>query len=276
MNPRKQSVTISSLAFLSLATFATDCTRQVRLPLGDNRPVEENVLGEGGVTREGVAGVDISGVADSGVARECQMTNLTRRCRCRQDGKIVFGRQTCDGMGRWRQCECAEIPETIIEADSAINEPAENKGNVTFNWDEGVSTEGNCVAGVYVGAFNCELKWDTLPVGFVTGPVSFTLEQSPSGEFLVIQDGTLDGQTDSGLSFTSRLTGSLDCSTDLFHAEVAEGSYGIPPFVFGTFDGTLDAPLDRDTQTLTGAWSLYDELMPTMPCEGPWNAVRQP
>ncbi len=271
MNPRQRSSAVYWFALLSVATFETGCTKQERLHLGDNRPVSGVVL-----RGDGSAESDNSFAVDSAAEPACPMKNLTRRCECRQDGRTVFGRQTCDGMGRWSQCECAEIPETVIETDSAIDEPRENKGNVTFNWDEPVAVEGDCVAGTYVGAFTCEMRWDTLPVGFVTGPVSFTLEQSPSGEFLLIQDGTLTGQTDFGIVFTSHLTGSLDCSTDSFQAQVSEGVYGMPPLLFGTFAGTLEAPLDRTTQTLAGTWSLYDEWNPTMPCTGPWNAVRQP
>jgi hypothetical protein len=273
MNFLKQAATVSWLVFFSITIFITGCRRQDRLPLGDNRPVVDDVFGG-----DKVAEVTDSVAADTGVPQECPIENLTRRCQCEKDGNTVFGRQTCDEMGRWGQCECAELPETIIfiEADDEIGEPQENRGNVTFSWEQTIPASGECVAGVYVGAFTCEMKWDTLPVGYVTGPVSFTLEQSPSGEFLVIEDGTLTGQTDFGIIFTSHLTGSLDCSADSFRATVLDGVYGVPPLMIGTFAGTLEAPLDRSSQTLAGTWSLYDEWNPEMPCTGPWDAVRQP
>ncbi len=126
--------------------------------------------------------------------------------------------------------------------------------------------------------FTCELDLgDGFVVGTVSGSVAFTLEQSASGEFLVIRDGTLTGQEDFyGVMFDSPLTGSLDCATNTFHAEV-DGTYGSMGLVMGTIGGTLDAQLDRTTQTLTGTWGVFgSSFASTIPCEGPWNAIKQP
>ncbi len=179
-------------------------------------------------------------------------------------------------MGRWSHCECAEISGTIADTDSAIIEPADNKGNERFTWKKTTPATGECAAGVYAGWFSCEVTWVDLPIRSITGPVSFTLEQSPSGEWLLIGDGTLTGQADFGMEFAASLSGSLDCSTDTFQAQLWNGIYGLPGLMLGSFLGTLEALLDRPRQTLTGTWSLYGELHPTVPCVGPWSAARQP
>lgn len=168
------------------------------------------------------------------------------------------------------------VPVRDAGAPAALSSSSEKPydPNVKFDWPESVPSTGACLPGTYTGQFTCVLNpGGIFPPGTVTGPVTFQLQQSSSGEFLEIKDGTLTGQT-TGVTFTSPLGGKLDCSKNTFHADATNGTFGVPPFS-GTFAGTLDGKLDRPTQTLTGTWSLT-ATGSNLPCIGPWSAVRQP
>jgi hypothetical protein len=142
---------------------------------------------------------------------------------------------------------------------------------VGFDWPDTVPQQGTCAPGVYEGRFNCELSggFFIFPLAF-TGPVRFTLERSANGEFLEITDGLLEGDAE-GILFTSELAGQLDCTTNAFEADAIDGTY-TGAFANGTFTGTLEAELDRQTQTLSGTWALTAEGQ--APCVGPWSATR--
>lgn len=147
---------------------------------------------------------------------------------------------------------------------------------------------GKCLPGTYTGTFSC-----TVDMGFgikteYTGPVSFVLTSSPSGEFLEISNGTLGG-TGNGIPFMADLNGKLDCTTNEFSATTANGTYIILIFS-GQFSGSLDGRLDRLTQTLAGMWTLVPLLGGTatggasgaggaaaqpFTCPGTWSVVRQ-
>lgn len=168
------------------------------------------------------------------------------------------------------------VPVRDAGAPLPMSAPAETPydPSVKFDWPESAPSTGACLPGTYTGQFTCVLNpGGIFPPGTVTGPVTFELAQSSSGEFLEIKNGTLTGQT-TGVTFTSPLGGQLDCSTNGFHADATNGTFGVPPFS-GTFAGTLDGKLDRPTQTLTGTWSLT-ATGSNLPCVGPWSAVRQP
>ena len=142
--------------------------------------------------------------------------------------------------------------------------------DVAFTWPEADPTLV-CRPGTYTGRFNCQMSaGGPFPTGPYEGPVSFLLRQSANGEFLEIENGTLRG-TVAGLllEFTADLVGRLDCRTDQFRANVANGV-----FFGGTFSGTLEGKLERRTQTVTGAWNMGVPLGP--PCIGPFSVVRSP
>lgn len=166
--------------------------------------------------------------------------------------------------------ETADAEASPATTSSAAPSPASSYDpNIVFDWPEAKAQSGNCLAGQYVGQFSCEMDpGGALPSGLVTGPVSFTLQESLAGEFLEITTGALSGLA--GLvQFQSTLDGKLDCTTDSFHAVCIDGMY-----FGGTFSGTLEGSLDRATQTLSGTWAMATAGVP--PCIGQWSVVHTP
>lgn len=256
-----------TVLLLVAAVASVGCSAQERVSLGDNSPVRAG---------SGAEQSETDPAADAGSGPACPTTNETRACQCETDGGVVPGRQSCYGAGIWGPCECSGAPSTLVGTGGEIGDPSGNRGTALFDWERTTPEGGDCSAGVYRGEFTCEI--DTtgglFPPGVVTGPIEFTLEESPEGEFLVLSEGTLVGLTTFGLNFSCNLAGTLDCSTNVFHADAVNGVYGVPPFG-GTFGGTLDAQLNRVTQTLNGEWALTAVGM-TVPCIGPWSVVLQP
>ena len=258
----------SSLAVCAALFMATGCSPEARVSLGDNSPVQAG---------SGADQSQTGPVADAGSGPDCRIANETRACRCPADGGEVPGRQTCYGAGVWGACECSRVPSTIVAPGGETGDPPANKGGALFDWERTTPSGGDCSPGVYVGEFSCEIDTSggLFPPGLVTGPIEFKLEESTSGEFLVLSEGTLTGITTFALTFTCNLEGTLECSNNLFHADAVDGVYGTPPFG-GTFGGTLDAQLNRVTQTLNGEWALVADTYADVPCIGPWNATLQP
>ncbi len=260
---------LATTCLLAALALASGCSAQQRASLGNNDPVQAGSGAEGSAT-------DPTPEADSGPA--CPSANLTRACQCPTQSGNLPGRQTCYGAGIWGPCECSGASSTIIGSGGETGDPSANRGTALFEWERTRPEGGDCTAGVYRGDFTCEIDTSggLFPPGVVTGPIEFTLEESANGEFLVLSEGTLVGLTTFGLNFSCNLEGTLDCSTNLFHAEAVDGVYGVPPFG-GTFGGTLDAQLNRVTQTLNGEWALAEHgAYASIPCIGPWSAVLQP
>ena len=142
---------------------------------------------------------------------------------------------------------------------------------VHFMWPESPPQHGMCAGGFYVGSFSCTLDNGsfTFPI---EGKVDFTLTQSTGSEFLVIEDGLLEGLF-GVVTFRADLAGQLDCGANHLEANASNGVFVAPPFI-GAFDGVLAGDLDRSTQTLSGHWSLASTGIP--PCVGEWKATRQP
>ena len=147
---------------------------------------------------------------------------------------------------------------------------------------------GKCRPGTYQGQFTCDVATLLGKLTF-SGPVSFTLAASPSGEFLEISNGTLQANANGGIPIMADLSGKLDCSTNELHASTMNGMATILIFA-QTFFGVLDGHLDRLTETLTGTWTLTPELGApgsggasgaggaaglTYGCMGTWSVARQ-
>jgi hypothetical protein len=96
---------------------------------------------------------------------------------------------------------------------------------------DATSDFSKCRAGTYTGTFECKIATDGsnpfLPGGFeISGPVSFTLEASEQlNEFsLVIKSGALEAAANLFFGIRANLEGSLDCFTDEFRADFADGA----------------------------------------------------
>lgn len=151
--------------------------------------------------------------------------------------------------------------------------------NATFDWPETAPGDGSlCQPGTYVGTFTC--VYADLGIT-LEGPVTLQFEKSMDGEFLDLADAKLDG-VGGVFGFSAQLAGRLDCTTLQFSAEVTTGVYGVgfpdlPPS--GTFTGTLQGALDRDTAQLEGEWALLSDLAAISSsgdCVGPWTAGLKP
>jgi hypothetical protein len=156
--------------------------------------------------------------------------------------------------------------------------------SIHFDWPQTTPMAGQCRPGTYSGTFQCSLG-NALAPSF-SGPVTFTLSESPSGEFLEISNGTLQLMANGAITSMSDLTGRLDCNTNEFHANVENGMTNI--LFFSKFVGRLDGRLDRLTETLTGTWTLAADLgnfpngtvpdsgtTPLFGCTGTWSVTRQ-
>lgn len=269
---RKHADAVLWFASLSVATFVNGCREQDRLLLGDNRPVADSML-----VGDAVAAVDSSAPVDTSVPRECPMENLTRRCVCRQDGKIVFGRQTCDDMGGWSHCECVDIPETIIvvENDSAISDPKENKEYLEFDWQRSAPTsDATCEPGYYSGGYTGGYlsSANALVAVPVFGDLQFELYQQLKGEFLEIRDGIMQGNALLFFPFTAAIKGTLDCSTGYLDGTVS-GSYIIAIDTY-SFQGQFRAKYDQFNRAFVdGVWSVTEPDLFTSAYPDPPEAI---
>ncbi len=152
-----------------------------------------------------------------------------------------------------------------------------------FDWTESLPGQGTCKPGKYTGTFMCDYKQDgpdggaapdASVIAMVSGPVTLTLQKSMSGEFLEISDGKLDGVAMGVISFSSMLSGRLDCTTLKFSAKAVMGSYALGGLLpLGTFDGSLIGMFDTQTLTLKGEWALKAGAGS---CRGPWTASYTP
>lgn len=154
---------------------------------------------------------------------------------------------------------------------------------ITFDWQDTQPGQGKCQPGTYSGTFTCYYltMGDTDPNDAIeiTGPVVFTLTQSQNGEFLEVSDGHLDGLAALVFGFSAKLSGKLDCSTNMLDAMAVDGMYGFgDPMALpvGGFEGGLKGTLDRSTLTLTGQWALSVTSGYSGECDGPWMATYTP
>jgi hypothetical protein len=76
------------------------------------------------------------------------------------------------------------------------------------------------------------------------------------------------------VDISGHLTGQLNCTTGAFHADIADGTVGLP---FGPripAVGELSGMLDRDRETLAGTW--WHGPLDGFACTGTWAASRAP
>ena len=149
--------------------------------------------------------------------------------------------------------------------------------SVRFDWPETSPMAGHCDPGTYAGNFSCDLS-NGLGLFTISGPVTFTLAPSMSGEFLTITGGMLKMDTQLGggdFPAMASLSGQLDCDKNELDAKLDNGvGVSVVPFT-----GTMTGQLDRLTGTITGTWKLAEGTDPTAPsllsCTGTWSTSKQ-
>lgn len=172
-----------------------------------------------------------------------------------------------------------ESTRAFVPASGAPAPPASDP-TIRFEWTQGPTSPSDCQPGRYAGTFACTYGEGELRPVPVTGPVEFVLERTPSGEFLEISEGMLEGAAFLAFGFRARLEGRLNCSTKRLEAHAVDGLWGVgdpATFTGGQFDGVLEGTYDAAAMTLTGTWNLdgRDGLYQGM-CVGPWEASRVP
>jgi hypothetical protein len=138
------------------------------------------------------------------------------------------------------------------------------------------STSSACREGTYLGNFTCTV--DTLTAlgapSTATTQVALNLKRS-SQSTLALAGSSLTFEF-SGFMLAADLVGQLDCTTNVFHADIANGLYAatlVPIPV--AFAGVIDGTLDRMTMSLSGSWSFGDGIS-NATCVGNWSAAFQP
>lgn len=214
------------------------------------------------VTRDG-------GTRDASVAvAPCPQLNLTAPCTCGS----AHGRRTCETSG-WTSCQCAADPTTLPDGSVGSTQvPAGNlRSDITFDWERtGTNIGASCEPGHYEGDFQglyaSQLTFVCAPIPvFALGTplqpgLSFTLEQSASGEYLEIRDGVMVGTADGLFPFRGTITGTLNCQTLKFEATL-EGYYslGVDGIGMFRFVGPLLADYDPVTHSMINAtWDVAE------------------
>ena len=132
----------------------------------------------------------------------------------------------------------------------------------------------SCPAGNYLAEFAC-ISSTPVPDTFVTTRVAFRLlPTTQRGSILALQDANLS-LTANGFFASGEMTGTLDCDSGRFHADINNALVAftillVPTLLNGAADGTLD---DSGTN-LTGDWMLGAFTGDN--CAGQWTAALQP
>jgi hypothetical protein len=225
----------------------------------------------------------------------CGVVNATQACSCSSSS----GAQSCTANG-WTFCGCSSagvgmggMPGAALPgggtAGTSLVTPAGNlRADIVFDWPRTEPSSGSCEPGNYEGTFvglyasgltfvNAPIPVFALGTGLTPG-LNFTLEQTADGETLRIANGKMTGTADGAFPFLGTITGTLNCKTNVFDAEL-DGHYSLGLDGIGQwhFKGPLLAKYDPGTHTMTGGtWKVteYDPppVVPGAGGEGTWSA----
>jgi hypothetical protein len=140
----------------------------------------------------------------------------------------------------------------------------------------GSTASSRCLPGHYKGSFSGTYASPASYVGVkipVSGAIDLHLNQASNPEFLSIDNGTLSGVSDYVYPFSATLTGTLDCTTNMFMSKM-NGSYKVGQKVY-PFYGTLDSGYDPSKESLTpGTWKSAEPMQPSnIGGSGSWSAA---
>jgi hypothetical protein len=132
----------------------------------------------------------------------------------------------------------------------------------------------SCRAGGYTGAFSCMVDPTGVTPLTAMAQVTFTLQQASSGTLTVTNSNLAFDLT--GYVFAGDLSGSFDCATGVFHADIINGIFtAVLLPIPESFTGAIDGQIDNATSDLSGTWS-FSASGGGPACTGPWNASLQP
>ena len=134
----------------------------------------------------------------------------------------------------------------------------------------------SCPAGNYSGQFACSGFAGGISIGAVETTVSFTLQPSADRKTsLAVQNASLSLATPGGFIISGELTGSLDCETGKFQADIKDALVSFAGLPVPTLlNGSATGQLDGSRTKLGGDWSLGAVTGDN--CVGTWNATLQP
>jgi len=200
----------------------------------------------------------------------CPLANATQLCSCAgPNGAQLVGRQTCNTVSGWSQCECAADPGTHIPGSNAGSSvDAINKGDARFEWYRTVPTGGSCEAGNYAGALTglyASQAMSTGGIGFYTaipveGDLGFNIEEKPgsNGEWFEISDGHFRGSALFLFPFVGDFYGALECSTRSFTGALKNCYYIVEGDKYA-FQGITVSSYDTINHTfVSGIWSVTE------------------
>jgi hypothetical protein len=199
----------------------------------------------------------------------CPIANATQPCSCDKNGQQVPGRQTCNTVSGWSQCECSAKPETVISNQGGgSSDSALNKGDARFNWERTMPLGGSCEAGNYAGAFTGLYASQALiqaTMGFYTtipvaGDVKFNINEKPgsNGEWFEISDGHFIGTALAMFPFDGDFYGALECSTRSFQGTLENCYYMVGGDKYA-FQGIAVSNYDTFNHTFVGGmWSVTE------------------
>jgi hypothetical protein len=229
----------------------------------------------------------------------CGVLNETRACSCANSGN---GAQACTTQG-WSFCACNSAqspggmtggpgPGAPLGDPTLATPPGNLRADIVFDWPRTEPSSGSCEPGNYDGTFvglyasgltfvNAPIPVFALGTGLTPG-LNFTLEQTADGETLRIANGKMTGTADGLFPFNGTITGTLNCTTNRFDAEL-DGYYSLGLDGIGKFHfkGPLLATYDPATHTMSnGTWKVveYDPkpVLPGAGGEGTWSAGWKP
>jgi hypothetical protein len=185
----------------------------------------------------------------------------------------------CNASGSWAACECLDDGNGGGAAGngggggapgSAFADPPANKLAATFEWLRTPvgAPSADCLPGHYEGTFDggyqAPLAFNT-PIPVFAQDISgkpglqFDLMAGGSGEFLVVQDGKMDGVADGLFPFKADIvSGQLDCKSGIFRARLENGQYivGVMPYAFA---GDIVARYDPASRSFVdGRWAVME------------------
>jgi len=138
--------------------------------------------------------------------------------------------------------------------------------------DSGAALATAC-AGVYRGSFTCVTTPAVVDPPTATSAIEIYVQQLQAATAASVSSSMAFSYA--GFDFAANLSGQLDCTTNVFHADIVNGLFAaqLAPIPI-TFSGTVEGKRDEKMGNLSGSWSFAGPAGGS--CDGTWSARLQP
>jgi hypothetical protein len=138
--------------------------------------------------------------------------------------------------------------------------------------DSGANLAPTC-AGLYRGSFTCVTTPAVVDPPTATSPIQLYVQQPQVATTANVSSSMAFSYA--GFDFAANLYGQLDCTTNVFHADIVNGLFAaqLAPIPI-PFSGTVDGTRDEKMGNLSGSWSFSGPAGGS--CDGTWSARLQP